>query len=215
MRNFGYVFPDVIKGKIKDDVGIIKNIPTKFDVRDTFKLSPVVEQGSEQICSAIAVVTFGEYLNNLNNNDFTPYYIFNNRRDKNTNGMRLSEAIAFVKSYGFKTYKEYRKDRKPSKQRLITDTYGIYDREEMKEAIYTNGMGIVALTVSDDSKLKFWENSKGSNYGHTVCLVGYNDEDGCFILRNSWGTDYGYNGYAFLPYEDFDNYVIESWTIKK
>jgi hypothetical protein len=33
--------------------------------------------------------------------------------------------------------------------------------------------------------------------GHAVCIVGYR-EDGAFIVRNSWGTDWGERGFAYL-----------------
>ena len=39
-------------------------------------------------------------------------------------------------------------------------------------------------------------------------IVGYNKEG--FIIRNSWGTSYGNNGYSILKYKDF-NKVIECW----
>jgi hypothetical protein len=38
--------------------------------------------------------------------------------------------------------------------------------------------------------------------GHAVCLVGY-DSTG-FILRNSWGEEWGQNGYAIVPYTDIE-----------
>jgi hypothetical protein len=33
--------------------------------------------------------------------------------------------------------------------------------------------------------------------GHAVCIVGYRD-DGRFIVRNSWGTTWGDNGFGYL-----------------
>jgi C1A family cysteine protease len=42
--------------------------------------------------------------------------------------------------------------------------------------------------------------------GHAMCAVGYDDgrrigdEAGAFIVRNSWGMDWGANGYGFVPY---------------
>ena len=43
-----------------------------------------------------------------------------------------------------------------------------------------------------------------------MAFVGYNKEG--FILRNSWGKNYGENGYALLPYDDFSQ-IWEIWTI--
>jgi len=51
---------------------------------------------------------------------------------------------------------------------------------------------------------------------HAVLVVGYNDNDRRFILRNSWGRNWGLKGYFTLPYE----YLLDSdlskdfWTIR-
>jgi C1A family cysteine protease len=36
--------------------------------------------------------------------------------------------------------------------------------------------------------------------GHTVLAVGYDDEQNWFVVRNSWGTNWGMKGYFTLPY---------------
>jgi len=36
--------------------------------------------------------------------------------------------------------------------------------------------------------------------GHCVLVVGYSDEHHHFIVRNSWGTDWGMGGYFTIPY---------------
>ena len=49
-----------------------------------------------------------------------------------------------------------------------------------------------------------------SNDGHAVALVGYNDIG--FIIQNSWGEDWGYQGFALLPYEDFLLHATDVWV---
>jgi C1A family cysteine protease len=52
--------------------------------------------------------------------------------------------------------------------------------------------------------------------GHAVMVVGYEDTLQCFIVRNSWGPDWGDKGYFYLPY----NYLLDTnlsddfWMIK-
>ncbi len=36
---------------------------------------------------------------------------------------------------------------------------------------------------------------------HAMVIVGFNDELQMFLVRNSWGTSFGINGYCYIPYE--------------
>jgi C1A family cysteine protease len=36
--------------------------------------------------------------------------------------------------------------------------------------------------------------------GHAILAVGYNDAEQRFIVRNSWGTSWGMQGYFTIPY---------------
>jgi len=55
---------------------------------------------------------------------------------------------------------------------------------------------------------------------HAMLIVGYNERQQLFIVRNSWGTDWGSDGYVYLPYgyvacEDFNflgQYAIKGLT---
>lgn len=41
--------------------------------------------------------------------------------------------------------------------------------------------------------------------GHEVLIVGYMDSNKSFIVRNSWGSSWGLNGYFYLPYAYVNN----------
>lgn len=57
-----------------------------------------------------------------------------------------------------------------------------------------------------------------------MCLVGYQNDNsvpggGYFILRNSWGTSWGYDcpygaGNGTIPYKYIEEYCWEAWTAK-
>ncbi|MCC5829226.1 MAG: C1 family peptidase [Phycisphaeraceae bacterium] len=49
--------------------------------------------------------------------------------------------------------------------------------------------------------------------GHAVTIVGYNDLG--FIVKNSWGTDWGDNGYAIVSYDYHHLYVMQGLLIRK
>jgi C1A family cysteine protease len=43
--------------------------------------------------------------------------------------------------------------------------------------------------------------------GHAVLIVGYDDEDQCFIVKNSWGSGWGESGYFRIDYSQLSNEV--------
>lgn len=52
--------------------------------------------------------------------------------------------------------------------------------------------------------------------GHAVLAVGYDDSKNALVVRNSWGTDWGLNGYFYLPYGfvSNENMSADYWTIR-
>jgi hypothetical protein len=63
--------------------------------------------------------------------------------------------------------------------------------------------GIIPPATSNDLRL-------GS---HAVVVAGYDDRDGRFIIRNSWGRGWGDDGYGRLPYGYVDRYGLEVATL--
>lgn len=53
--------------------------------------------------------------------------------------------------------------------------------------------------------------------GHCMCCVGYDDSKSMFIIRNSWGTQWGLYGYAYIPYDYLTSadLAADFWTIRK
>jgi hypothetical protein len=61
------------------------------------------------------------------------------------------------------------------------------------------------------------DNIRKTHGWHAMLCVGYSDPDERFIVRNSWGPEWGQDGYCYIPY----SYVIhdnfnghDSWVIK-
>ncbi len=46
--------------------------------------------------------------------------------------------------------------------------------------------------------------------GHAVAIVGYTEEG--FIVQNSWGEEWGADGFALLPYEDYLLHATDVWV---
>lgn len=52
--------------------------------------------------------------------------------------------------------------------------------------------------------------------GHAILIVGYDDDQGRWLVRNSWGSGWGDSGYFWMPYEYFTNRSLASdfWTLR-
>ena len=53
--------------------------------------------------------------------------------------------------------------------------------------------------------------------GHAVMAVGYDEAKQWFIVRNSWGKNWGMNGYFTMPYPYLLQRSLSSdfWTIRR
>jgi C1A family cysteine protease len=52
--------------------------------------------------------------------------------------------------------------------------------------------------------------------GHAMLTVGYDQEAKLFLVRNSWGTEWGVNGHCSIPFEYMTNglYASDFWTLR-
>jgi C1A family cysteine protease len=76
----------------------------------------------------------------------------------------------------------------------------------LKNAIYTNGPVVAGYDVYTDF---FSYHSGVYSYvsgqyegGHGILIVGWNDDDSAFIVKNSWGTGWGESGYFRIAYSE-------------
>jgi hypothetical protein len=69
------------------------------------------------------------------------------------------------------------------------------------------GQDVWVPDASDQSMIGFG--------GHAMCVVGYDDKKygGAFLLMNSWGPEWGNNGFAWVRYGDFKYYVREAYGL--
>jgi C1A family cysteine protease len=52
--------------------------------------------------------------------------------------------------------------------------------------------------------------------GHAVLAVGYSDNNQWFIIRNSWGQNYGDQGHYYMPYQYLTSPSLSNdfWTVR-
>jgi C1A family cysteine protease len=104
-----------------------------------------------------------------------------------------------------------------SKVTKITGSTKLTDLNAMKEWISTKGPLVACYTVYNDFyayKSGVYRRTAGSTLegGHCICVVGYNDSQGAWICKNSWGPAWGDSGYFRIAYGQvgIDN---EMWGI--
>jgi len=87
-------------------------------------------------------------------------------------------------------------------------------KEDFKAALQQYGPMSVVLTVPSDwyyyrTGVYSPTQSRDGGVGwanHAVVLVGWDDSDDCWIIKNSWGQGWGENGYARVKYGDLEQY---------
>lgn len=81
--------------------------------------------------------------------------------------------------------------------------FTVYDSFESQQVAKT---GVVPMPASTEKVLG----------GHCMVAVGYNDAQQSFIVRNSWGTTWGMQGYCTMPYSYLmdPNLSSDFWTIR-
>ncbi len=85
----------------------------------------------------------------------------------------------------------------------VTDSSSVPSVDQLKQAIYEHGPLSVAVCVNSE-----FQNYTGGVFNgpgctgvnHGVALVGWNDDDQAWIMKNSWGADWGENGYMRIGY---------------
>ena len=179
-------------------------LPYYYSYVDT--LPGVLDQGSEQICVPCTVSSYLNWRENLRDglikdNGVSLYEIYRSRTN-NGEGMTYKDALSYLRKKGVKS----------DAGRLHIKQYGrVTSSMMLKYAIIMNGPCFGELPVFSDRD-KFWKKTYGDIFMgyHAIAIVGY-DEEG-FIIRNSWGDNFGDNGYVTIPYNDF-NELIEIWTV--
>jgi C1A family cysteine protease len=85
---------------------------------------------------------------------------------------------------------------------------------------FTMGMSVYHSFTTDSVKRRgivpMPEDGEPLKGGHAVMVVCYRDASESFIVRNSYGAQWGVGGYFFLPYEyvlSHKHYAWDFWTI--
>jgi C1A family cysteine protease len=203
--------------------------------------SPVEEQRQLGSCTAQAVVGAYELLTKMHYPDqfvdLSRLFLYYNARkisgDINEDiGAYISTAIEAVKTYGLCRedlwpYDPDKFDVEPAyicyrdaRKRTIEKVYEITSHEEIIDMLDRQHPVVVGVAVYPDFNrinnqstiLKMPGAAEEPIGSHAMCIVGYDDSKQQFLLRNSFGDDWGEGGYFWIPYEYADANFSDMWA---
>lgn len=198
--------------------------PDEFDwrnVNQTNWVTPIKNQASCGSCTAFGTIASLESMLKISYNmkydaDLSEAHLFFCSGRNCNSGMALSEAATFVKHIGVtdeECFPYEPKDMDCSlkddnwEDRVVTADYGTARRPAgIKEALVDYGPVLASFTVYEDFNAYtggIYEHVTGSQVGgHAVTIIGYNDDPGYWICKNSWGKGWGEDGFFKIKYRE-------------
>lgn len=212
-------------------------LPVRIDNRD--EATPVRDQGKEGSCTGHALAAVAEmlYWRKLGNPpDFSERWAYEKSKkydewpgeDYDGSSIRgavkawSKEGICEEKHWPYKPGKRGTPGPKAAENAALYPVEK-YERclglENMKHAIHYRGAIIVGASIH-----RGWFEAKGKKIigfapdkdivgGHAFIMVGYNDSKGFFWVKNSWGSEWGIEGYAGMRYQDAICNVRDAWAV--
>lgn len=210
-------------------------IPTKYDLRESMRVSSVRNQGNNGTCWSFAALSAMESV-------LLPEEEYEYAVDHMTlhNGFNLTQqdggeytmGMAYLASwkgpvlaaddpYGDGVTDESLREVKHVQEMQVIDGK---DYEKIKEAVFKYGgvqTSIYSALTNSKSKSRYYNPEKSAycyigteKPNHDVVIVGWDDNypkenfnvdlegNGAFICQNSWGSDFGEQGFFYISYYD-------------
>lgn len=223
-----YTYEEVVE--YLDATSTYASLPASVDNTNKFPTPGDQGQQNSCVGWAVgyALKSNSEYLKrswtlSTNNHKTSPGYIYNQINNGVDNGADIFDALELMKTQGACTlaYYPYRvtnytiqpnpTQRANANLYKISDYHAILGINRIKQQIAQNYGVVIGIEVYPDftnlsQSDSIYDDTSGtqSNVGHAICLVGYDDnmgDNGAFKFINSWGTDWGVNGYGWISYD--------------
>lgn len=218
----------------------IVELPDNFDLRD--KMSPVGSQNYGS-CTSWGSTAVKEYLDNREYNrviDLSEKFVYHNTKRISglwhTEGDYGRNALKAICDYGAPLLEDWPDLRRGSWEEYVREEppYEIYEKakkfkgdtywtvgkelEDFRQAVFQQEAPVQFGMLwfrsyyqpDKDGRLPLPDKEVG---GHLICNTGWT-EGRKFWFRNSHGTDWGDEGYAYIPFEEFSKHTIwNAWIL--
>jgi len=219
-EEFGALYTGLLPSLEVDEENVVEleNIgaPSSWDWRDHGKVTPVQNQGSCGSCWAFATVATLESQYAIQGHSLTRFseqeLVDCVNTCKGCNGGLPSLAYQWTKTHGIETSSNYPYTAKTgtckydaSKSIKVNSGWSqvpIRNADALFNAIYKVPVAVAVQAdqaVFQSYKSGIIGSGCGANLNHAITAVGYSTANGGYaIIKNSWGTSWGQNGYAFI-----------------
>jgi C1A family cysteine protease len=202
--------------------------------------SKIEEQGHLGSCTGNAVVGAYELLQNYKNTyqlDLSRLFVYYNSRllegaVNQDEGAYIRDAIKALREYGIceETLWPYRIDRfamtpdensyNDAKKRNIKNYYRLTSIDDIIDALNNNlpvVFGMLVYSTFDevtpiDYIVKIPSKYESPIGAHAMTLVGYDLDKELLLCRNSFGVNWGNDGYCWIPFDYAKSEFIDMWV---
>ncbi|KAL6130476.1 hypothetical protein ACLB2K_068855 [Fragaria x ananassa] len=205
----------------------MKGLPTTVDWRKNGSVTPVRDQGRCGSCWAFSAVAAVEGLHKINTGKLVPLSEQElvdcdvNTGNQGCRGGFMENAFDYIRKYGITTQKDYPYTGSDgtcnkSKQKKSGVKIGGYETvpendEKSLQAAVAHQPVSVAIDASGFAMQLYSSGIFsgllcGKSLDHGVTAVGYGEENGLkyWIVKNSWGTNWGESGYIRITRDYID-----------
>lgn len=216
--------------------------PQSVDLRD--QNPPVENQGALGSCTANSLAGALEFLELKDGKpfvDISRLFVYYNERvlegdPDQDGGAQLRDGVKVLNQFGACSEEVWPYDvdvftRKPSNEaysdalsRKITSYHRLITLDDMLTCLAEGFPFVFGFTVYDKFEspevaktgiVNMPEDDEKCLGGHAVMAVGYNLTSRRFIIRNSWGSDWGQKGYFTISFDYLQTMAEDFWTIRK
>lgn len=173
-------------------------------------------------------------------NILSPSYVYNQINNGQNKGTYFEDAFRILQNEGACTYNtmpyvpndwksQPNQTQENEAKKYKIDTYrrlNLSDASTSIKAELINSNPVIVASIFDETYYKSGFNYTGSSYiwgsighvnnlmGHAILIVGYDDSKNAFKFMNSWGQNWGNNGYGWISYDIIGRVIREAYILK-